>query len=79
MEKDLTPKEKLKDVYLDLNIRRIANRYFNKTGGWLYHKFDRIDVNGNGKKDDFSDEELSKLKSALLDFSERIKLAAEKL
>ena len=43
----MTPKQILKDVYLDLNIRRIANRYFDKPGTWLYQKFD-VDNRSNG-------------------------------
>ena len=76
---NLTPKEKLKDIYLDLNIRRFAERYFSKSGGWLYHKFDRIDVNHNGNPDDFTEEQLAQLKAGLYDFSERIKAAADTL
>lgn len=76
---NLTPKEKLKDIYLDLNIRRFANRYFNKSGGWLYHKFDRVDVNQNGHQDDFTKERLAQLKAGLFDFAERIRAAADTL
>ena len=76
---ELTPKQKLKDVYLDLNIRRFAERYFGKSGGWLYHKFDQVDVNKNGQPDDFSEEQLAQLKSGLYDLSERIRKAADTL
>lgn len=76
---NLTPKEKLKDIYLDLNIRCFANRYFNKSGGWLYHKFDRVDVNQNGHQDDFTKEQLAQLKAGLFDFAERIRAAADTL
>lgn len=76
---DVSVKEKLSDIYLDLNIRRFANRYFGKSGGWLYHKFDRVDVNNNGHPDDFSDEQLAQLKAGLYDFAERIKTAADAL
>lgn len=75
----MTVKEKLSDIYLDLNIRRFANHYFGKSGGWLYHKFDRVDVNNNGHPDDFSEEQLAQLKAGLYDFAERIKTAADTL
>lgn len=74
-----TPKEKLHDIYLDLNIRRFANRYFGKSSSWLYHKFDQIDTNGNGLHANFNPEELNTLKAGLYDFAERIKAAADKL
>lgn len=74
---ELTPKQKLDDVYLDLNIRGLSNYYFGKSGSWLYHKFDQCDV--NGKYDDFSQEELQQLKNALYDFANRIKVAADNL
>ena len=72
-------KDKLSDIYLDLNIRRFANRYFDKSGGWLYHKFDRVDVNQNGHPDDFTEEQLVQLKEGLYDFADRIKKAADTL
>ena len=73
----MTAKQKLKDVYLDLNIRRIANEYFDKPGTWLYQKFDGVD--NAGEATDFTVEELEQLKNALYDFAERIKTAADKL
>ena len=73
----MTPKQILKDVYLDLNIRRIANRYFDKPGTWLYQKFD-VD-NQTDKSNDFSAEEREQLKNALYDLAERIKSAANNL
>lgn len=74
-----TPKQKLKDIYSDLNIRRLSNYYFGKTAAWLYQKFDRIDVDKSGIPNDFTTEELRQLKDALYDFSERIRKAADKL
>ncbi len=76
---EMTVKEKLSDIYLDLNIRRFANHYFDKSGGWLYHKFDREDVNKNGHPDDFTDEQLAQLKAGLHDLADRIRKAADKL
>ena len=73
----MTPKQILKDVYLDLNIRRIANRYFDKPGTLLYQKFD-VD-NQTDKSNDFSAEEREQLKNALYDLAERIKSAAKNL
>lgn len=73
----MTPKQKLSDVILDINIAKIASRYFAKSSSWLYHKFDGID--GNGGKGDFTAEELNTLKNALYDLAERIKTAADKL
>ena len=70
-------KEKLSDVILDINIAKLANRYFGKSPSWLYHKFDRRD--GNGKETDFSPEELQQLKGALCDLADRIRKAADTL
>ena len=30
---EISVKEKLSDIYLDLNVRRFASRYFDKSGG----------------------------------------------
>ena len=73
----LTPKQKLADILLDINVAKIANRYFGKSSSWLYHKFDGID--GNGGQGEFTEEELQQLKSALLDLARRIEIAAKTL
>ena len=73
----LTPKQKLADILLDINVAKIAKRYFGKSSSWLYHKLDGID--GNGGKGDFTEEELQQLKSALLDLARRIEIAAKTL
>ena len=73
----LTPKQKLADILLDINVAKIANRYFGKSSSWLYHKLDGID--GNGGQGDFTEEELQQLKSALLDLARRIEIAAKTL
>lgn len=72
-----TVKEKLYDIIVDINLAKIANRYFGKSSGWLYHKLDRRD--GNGKETDFSPEELQQLKGALCDLADRIRRAADTL
>ncbi|MBQ0035115.1 MAG: DUF5053 domain-containing protein [Bacteroidales bacterium] len=74
---NLTPKQKLSDIILDINIAKIANKYFGKSSSWLYHKFDGID--GNGGKGEFSEEELKQLQAALFDLSDRIQKAATSL
>ena len=70
-------KQKLKDIILDINVAKIANRYFSKSSGWLYRKFDGRD--GNGKETDFTPEELEQLKGALYDLADRIRKAADTL
>ena len=70
-------KQKLADIILEINVAKVANRYFGKTSGWLYHKLNGID--GNGKPTDFSPEELQQLKGGLCDLADRIRKAADKL
>ena len=70
-------KQKLYDIIVDINLSKIANRYFGKSSGWLYHKFDGRD--GNGKETDFSPEELEQLRGALYDLADRIRKAADTL
>lgn len=65
------------ELLLDINVGSLARKYFNKSGFWLYHKLDGID--GNGKKTDFSPEELELLKGALYDLADRLRKAADKL
>ncbi len=75
--KKTTVKKQLWDILLDVNVAKIAQRYFQKSPSWLYHKLDGVD--GNKKPTDFSDEELETLQNGLYDLSERIRLSAEKL
>lgn len=70
-------KQKLYDIIVDINLSKLANRYFGKSSGWLYHKFDGRD--GNGKETDFSPEELEQLRGALYNLADRIRKAADTL
>ena len=38
-----TVRDKLSDALLDINVAKLANRYFGKSSSWLYHKFDGSD------------------------------------
>lgn len=69
-------KEVLADVYEEVNWAYLAKNYFGKSRSWLYHKFSGMN---NGKKDDFSDIDRAKLKSALQDIATRIMDAADRL
>lgn len=50
---------------------------FYESSSWLYHKLDGID--GNGGRGGFKPEEAEQLRGALLDLSERLRRAAEKI
>jgi len=67
-------KHELKDIYLDITWSKVANRYFGKSSSWLYNKFNGTD--GNGGVGEFTYAERMQLKNALLDFADRIKVAA---
>ena len=75
--KTVAIKQQLSDILLDISWAKIAQKYFGKSSSWIYHKLDGID--GNGNKSDFSYSEKLQLKSALFDFSERIRRAAENI
>jgi hypothetical protein len=72
-----TVRQHLSDILLDISWAKIAQKYFGKSSSWLYHKLDGID--GNGNKNDFTYTEKLQLKNALIDFSERIRHAAENI
>ena len=50
-----TMKKQLEDILISISWRDLANRYFEKSGSWLYHKLDGID--GNKKPTEFTEEE----------------------
>lgn len=70
-------KSKLKDILMVVSWRELANQYFHKSSSWLYHKMDGRD--GNGKPTSFSPEEALQLKGALIDLSNRIRIAADSI
>ncbi|NDV81849.1 DUF5053 domain-containing protein [Bacteroides sp. 51] len=68
----------IEDVVLDITWSKIAKRYFpDKSITWLYNKLRGVD--GNGGSGHFTESEKIQLKNALLDFSERVKNAAESI
>ena len=70
-------KVRLGDILMALSWREIAKNYFGKSSSWLYHKMDGID--GNGGVGGFSDSEAMQLKDALIDLSDRIRTAADRI
>ena len=73
----VSTKELLKDIALDITWAKIAQKYFGKSSSWIYNKINEVD--GNGGKGGFTDEEKQQLKGALYDFAERIRRTADKL
>ena len=72
-----TMKAPLSDLLISISWADLANRYFNRSGSWLYHKLDGID--GNKKPTAFTDEEREQLRGALIDLSDRIRRAADSI
>lgn len=71
-----TVRQVLNDVYEDINWAYLAQNYFGKSRSWLYHKFSG---RNNGKSDDFSDIDRERLKGALVDIANRLRMTADKL
>jgi len=72
-----TMKKQLEDLLISISWRDLANRYFDKSGSWLYHKLDGVD--GNKKPTEFTEEEKYQLKGALIDLADRIRRAADSI
>jgi hypothetical protein len=72
-----TMKKQLEDLLVSISWRDLANRYFGKSGSWLYHKLDGVD--GNKKPTEFTLEEKYQLKGALVDLADRIRRAADSI
>lgn len=70
-------KVRLKDILLIVSWRELSKKYFGKSSSWLYHKMDGI--SGNGTPGGFTKREAEAMKSALLDLSNRIRIAAESI
>lgn len=72
-----TMKKQLEDILISISWRDLANRYFEKSGSWLYHKLDGVD--GNKKPTEFTEEEKYQLRGALIDLADRIRRAADRI
>ena len=68
---------KLNDILINVSWGELSRQYFGKTPSWLYHKLDEID--GNGGKGGFTEEELLTFKGALCDLADRIRRVADSL
>lgn len=73
----VSTKEQLKDIALDITWAKIAQKYFGKSSSWIYNKINEVD--GNGGKGGFTDDEIQQLKGALYDFAARIRRTADSL
>ena len=72
-----TMKAQLADILMAVSWSDLSRTYFGKSNSWLYHKLDGID--GNKKPTEFSEDEKFILKGALVDLSERIRRAADRI
>lgn len=72
-----TMKAQLEDILLSISWADLSKTYFGKSNSWLYHKLDGID--GNKKPTEFNEEEKCILKGALVDLSDRIRRAADRI
>lgn len=70
-------KQRMSDIYLAISWRELNRTYFDKSMSWFQHKMYGID--GNGGVGGFTPEEANRLYSALIDLSERIRRAAERI
>lgn len=70
-------KSRVKDIMMAISWRDFSNTYFHKSSSWFYHKMDGID--GNGGKGGFNTEEAELMRGALIDLSDRIRRAAERI
>ena len=70
-------KQQLSDILLDISWARLSINYFGKSRSWLHQKLDG--KNSNGGAGGFTKDERAQLYGALVDLSNRIRVAAEKI
>lgn len=70
-------KKRVEDILMSVSWRDFASTYFQKYSSWFYHKMDGID--GNGGVGGFNPQEAEQMRDALIDLSNRIRHAAEKI
>ena len=67
----------LRDIDLNISWGHIARDYFQKSVSWFYQRLNEVD--GHGNPCEFSTEEKEQLRGALIDLSDRIRRAADKI
>lgn len=73
-------KARLGDLLMAVNWRDFANRYFQHSSSWLYHKLDGVDGNGGIQgSGGFTPQETAHFRGALYDLAERLRRAADEL
>lgn len=77
VDKKKSTKNVLSDVLHGIKWAHISTHYFGKSRSWFSQRLNGYD--GNGAESDFSEDEVSVLKNALFDLSERIRKTAEQL
>lgn len=70
-------RQRMSDIYLCVSWREISRGYFDKSVSWFHHKMSGID--GNGGVGGFTPSEAQQLKGALIDMSDRIRRAADRI
>ena len=70
-------KKRVEDILMSVSWRDFASTYFQESSSWFYHKMDGID--GNGGVGGFNPQEAEQMRDALIDLSNRIRRAAEKI
>ena len=76
-KKSISMRKQLEDIALEISWAKISQKYFEKSASWIYNKISEID--GNGGKGGFTQEEKEHFKGALYDLSERIRKTADTL
>ena len=75
LKQETSTKQQVADIALDITWAKISQKYFGRSSSWIYNKLNEID--GNGGKGGFTEEEKAQFKNALFDLSDRIRRTAE--
>lgn len=70
-------KSRMSDILVAISWRDFARNYFGKSSSWFYHKMDGID--GNGGKGGFTPHEAELMRNALIDLSNKLQAAANRI
>lgn len=69
--------EELGPLTSEIKWGGISKKYLGMSGSWMYNKL--LGRDGNGGKGGFSPEEVERVRTALLEFSEHVREVAESL
>lgn len=79
VHKKQTTRQKVEEIMGAISWQYIVMNYYRKSSSWFYNKLHERDLNGYGRPERFTPEEIETLKGALVDIADKLRATADRL